>query len=75
MFKYLCIFSIILSVNSCKLNKKISDNEAKDFFNNRSKEDAVNVLALIKGKEKPDEYIVISAHYDHLGVDVFCFCM
>jgi len=144
MFKYLCIFSIILSVNSCKLNKKISDNEElpkevyleskegkkflkeineeelkeklyyfasdemegratgtegqrkaasylkeeyqklgivspenldyfqkvpKDFFNNRSKEDAVNVLALIKGKEKPDEYIVISAHYDHLGVD------
>ena len=26
-----------------------------------------NVLALIEGAEKPDEYIVISAHYDHLG--------
>jgi Zn-dependent M28 family amino/carboxypeptidase len=26
-----------------------------------------NVLALIEGSEKPDEYILISAHYDHLG--------
>lgn len=27
-----------------------------------------NVLGLIEGCEKPEEYIVISAHYDHLGV-------
>ena len=26
-----------------------------------------NVLAFIKGSEKPDEIIVISAHYDHVG--------
>jgi len=26
-----------------------------------------NVLGLIEGCEKPEEYIVISAHYDHLG--------
>lgn len=26
-----------------------------------------NVLAYIKGSEKPDEVIVISAHYDHVG--------
>ena len=26
-----------------------------------------NVYALIEGSEKPNEYIVISAHYDHLG--------
>jgi len=26
-----------------------------------------NVLALIEGCEKPEEYILISAHYDHLG--------
>ncbi|WP_372644843.1 M28 family metallopeptidase [Ancylomarina sp.] len=26
-----------------------------------------NVLALIEGSEKPEEYILISAHYDHLG--------
>ena len=27
-----------------------------------------NVVAFIKGSEKPDEIIVISAHYDHLGM-------
>lgn len=27
-----------------------------------------NVVAFIKGSEKPDEYIVISAHLDHVGV-------
>lgn len=26
-----------------------------------------NVLAMIEGSETPDEYIIISAHYDHLG--------
>lgn len=27
-----------------------------------------NVLAMIKGSEKPDEYVIYSAHWDHLGV-------
>ena len=27
-----------------------------------------NVLAFIKGKEKPEEVLIISAHYDHLGI-------
>jgi Zn-dependent M28 family amino/carboxypeptidase len=30
--------------------------------------DSENVLAYIKGSEKPDEIIVISAHLDHIGV-------
>ncbi|NER13178.1 M20/M25/M40 family metallo-hydrolase [Leptobacterium flavescens] len=29
---------------------------------------AVNVLAQFKGTEHPDKYIVVSAHYDHLGI-------
>jgi len=28
-----------------------------------------NVIAIIKGSEKPDEYVVITAHLDHVGVD------
>ncbi len=28
-----------------------------------------NVAAIIKGSEKPDEYIVISSHLDHVGVN------
>lgn len=30
--------------------------------------DSENVAAYIKGSEKPDEYVVISAHYDHVGI-------
>jgi len=30
--------------------------------------DSENVVAYIKGSEKPDEYLVISAHYDHVGI-------
>lgn len=29
--------------------------------------DTENVVAVIKGVEKPDEIVVVSAHYDHLG--------
>ncbi len=31
-------------------------------------EDSENILAFIRGTEKPDEIIVISAHYDHVGM-------
>ncbi|MDP3353449.1 MAG: M28 family metallopeptidase [Flavobacteriaceae bacterium] len=37
------------------------------YFKGRSKNDSENVLAFIKGSEKPAEIIVISAHYDHVG--------
>ena len=37
------------------------------YFNGRAK-GSENVLAYIKGSEKPDEIIVISAHLDHIGV-------
>lgn len=30
--------------------------------------DSENVVAVIKGSEKPEEYVVISAHLDHVGV-------
>lgn len=41
-----------------------------DFFRGYTKgEGSENVLAYIKGSEKPDEVIVISAHLDHVGMD------
>lgn len=30
--------------------------------------DSENVAAILKGSEKPDEYVVISSHLDHIGV-------
>lgn len=37
------------------------------YFKNGIK-DSENVLAYIKGSEKPDEVIVVSAHLDHIGI-------
>lgn len=43
----------------------------KEALNGRggSLPDSENILAFIEGKEKPEEIIVISAHYDHVGID------
>ncbi|MDR2205038.1 MAG: M28 family peptidase [Flavobacteriaceae bacterium] len=42
-----------------------------DFMNKKSRgetlPDSENILAFIEGTEKPNEIIVISAHYDHVG--------
>ncbi len=38
-------------------------------FEARGKEyNAANILAQVKGTEFPDTYIVVSAHYDHIGI-------
>ncbi|MGF1560501.1 MAG: M28 family peptidase [Flavobacteriaceae bacterium] len=31
--------------------------------------DSENVAAILKGSEKPDEYVVISSHLDHIGIN------
>jgi Zn-dependent M28 family amino/carboxypeptidase len=41
-----------------------------EYFNRaRDPKPSENVVAFIKGSEKPEEVIVLSAHYDHVGVD------
>ena len=40
----------------------------KAYFKGRANNDSENVLAYIKGSEKPNEVIVISAHLDHIGI-------
>ena len=39
-----------------------------EYFEGKSNGDSKNILAYIKGSEFPNEVIVISAHYDHLGI-------
>jgi Zn-dependent M28 family amino/carboxypeptidase len=40
-----------------------------DFTNRAGKKiEGANVVGYIKGKKNPDKYIVVTAHYDHLGV-------
>ncbi|WP_046744484.1 M28 family peptidase [Kordia zhangzhouensis] len=49
--------SRILNVNATLVNKDKSNDV-----------DSENVVAIIKGSEKPEEYVVISAHLDHEGI-------
>jgi Zn-dependent M28 family amino/carboxypeptidase len=46
------------------LGLKVSIDMTNTFETNISK----NVVGLLKGKTKPDEYIIYSAHWDHLGI-------
>lgn len=40
------------------------------FTNRRSKKEitTANIIGVLEGKSKKDEYVIISAHYDHLGI-------
>tara|TARA_R110000787_G_scaffold106696_1_gene214532 strand:- start:12145 stop:13701 length:1557 start_codon:yes stop_codon:yes gene_type:complete len=40
-----------------------------DFKSITSSKPSENVAAIIKGSEKPDEYIIISSHLDHVGMN------
>lgn len=40
----------------------------KSFLPKGTKASSENVVAYIKGSEKPDEILILSAHYDHLGI-------
>ncbi len=40
-----------------------------DFQTSSEPKPSENVAAIIKGSEKPNEYVVISSHLDHIGID------
>ncbi len=42
---------------------------ASFFGNRKNPQPSENVIAFIKGSEKPDEIVIISAHLDHVGKD------
>lgn len=50
----------------------IADKVAKDFeiknHNNIKPISLSNVAGVIPGKSKPNEYVIFSAHYDHIGI-------
>ena len=59
------IFSSIDTDDTSKvLNKALQLN----FESSNDKIKSENVAALIKGTEKPNEYLVISSHLDHIGI-------
>lgn len=39
-----------------------------NFSNSIEKQPLYNVVGILPGKSKPDEYVIFSAHYDHIGI-------
>jgi len=66
--KYLADYYQSLEIEAAVSEGQYYQNIPKDFFNGASKKASENVLAFIYGTEKPEEVVVISAHYDHLGI-------
>lgn len=52
-----------------ELGKTFKVNPTELSYTNRSeKGSSSNVLGYIKGEKRPNEYVVLTAHYDHLGI-------
>ncbi|WP_298903074.1 M28 family peptidase [uncultured Psychroserpens sp.] len=61
-------FKLFPKINEDKTSKKAPTSVKLDIKSQSDKVSSENVVALIKGTEKPDEILVISAHLDHEGV-------
>lgn len=61
--------ALMPTIASSKQTATIPTNLVINYTNNSKPVDTENVAAFIKGSEKPDEIIVISAHLDHIGVE------
>jgi len=60
--------AILQDIDSNTVPKTISTGINFNLKGENEKIDSENVAAVIKGSEKPSEYVVISSHLDHIGV-------
>ncbi len=56
------------AIDDYKGSKAHDASFAFSFTNESEPVESENVIAYIKGTEKPDEYVIITAHLDHVGV-------
>lgn len=59
---------LLSSIETDEVSKIITENLELSFESSNDKITSENVAAFIKGTEKPDEYLVISSHLDHIGI-------
>lgn len=73
--EYLKSFYVNSGIKSPQADGSYFQKVPRKFFNGfyraRGLNDSENVLAFIKGSEKPNEVVVISAHLDHVGKDLY----
>jgi len=60
--------SLLKTIATDSESKIISKKLELNFESSNDKIKSENVAAIIKGSEKPDEYLIISSHLDHIGI-------
>ena len=60
--------ALVGNINESETNAVIENNIELKYESVTETPSSENVVAYIEGSEKPNEYIVISAHLDHIGV-------
>tara|TARA_R100001369_G_scaffold89214_1_gene126605 strand:- start:3541 stop:5103 length:1563 start_codon:yes stop_codon:yes gene_type:complete len=61
--------AILPKIKSENTSKNVSTKLVLNIESDSKDVESENVVAVIKGFEKPDEYVIISAHLDHVGVN------
>ena len=61
--------AILPNIKSENTSKNVSTKLVLNIESDSKDVESENVVAVIKGSEKPDEYVIISAHLDHVGVN------
>ncbi|SIR15782.1 M28 family metallopeptidase [Maribacter ulvicola] len=60
--------NLLPTIEADNETKVLSKNLELSFESSNEKIESENVAALIEGSEKPNEYIVLSSHLDHIGI-------
>ena len=61
--------AILPNILSENTSKNVSVKLMLNIESDSKDVESENVVAVLKGSEKPDEYVIISAHLDHVGVN------
>ena len=60
--------AIYSAIDTKDTSKTLNENLELSFESSNENISSENVVAIIKGTEKPEEYLVISSHLDHIGI-------
>lgn len=61
--------TLLADIDTDQTPKSVSAKINLSITSGNEQIDSENVVALLEGEEKPDEYVVISSHLDHIGVN------
>jgi len=59
---------MLADISTNVVSQKLSVNLSGKVTSSNDTIDSENVVAVIKGSEKPSEYVIISSHLDHIGI-------